>query len=101
VAGELVARFGADADPLGAGKIEERVHAGIAAGLSLTGYADVIEGSSAGAESLLDWVQAVQNIHPFSVSPARKRGSGVVAGANEGVLIIFWPFRMAMTPKPT
>ncbi len=67
VAGELVAGFGADADAFGAAEFEDRVHARVAAGLALAGDADVVEGSSAGAEGLFDGVQAVQNFHAFSV----------------------------------
>jgi hypothetical protein len=67
VAGELVAGFGGDADAFGAGEVEDRVHAGVAAGFTLAGYADVVERAGSGAEGLLDGVQAVQNIHCFSV----------------------------------
>ena len=67
VAGELVSGLGADADALGAGEFEDRVHAGVAALLALARNADVVEGAGAGAESLFDGVQAVQNIHRFSV----------------------------------
>jgi hypothetical protein len=67
VAGELVAGFGGDADAFGAGEVEDRVHARVAAGFTLSGYADVVERAGAGAEGLLDGVQAVQNIHCFSV----------------------------------
>jgi hypothetical protein len=67
VAGELVAGLGADTDAPGAGEFEDRVHAGVAAGFALACNADVVEGASAGAEGLFDGVQAVQNIHRFSV----------------------------------
>ena len=67
VAGELVAGLGGDADAFGAGEFENRVHARVAAGFALAGYADVVERAGAGAEGLLDRVQAVQNIHCFSV----------------------------------
>ena len=67
VAGELVAGLGGDADAFGAGEVEDGVHAGVAAGFALAGDADVVEVSGAGAEGLLDRVQAVQNIHAFSV----------------------------------
>ena len=67
VAGELVAGLGADANAFGAGELEDGVDAGVAAGFALASYAEVVEGSGAGAEGLLDRVQAVQNIHCFSV----------------------------------
>jgi hypothetical protein len=78
VAGELVAGLGVDANALGAGKFEQRVHTGVAAGLPLTGNADVVEGSGAGAKGLLNGVQAVQNIHPSSV--IRPEGKAALAG---------------------
>ena len=73
VAGELVAGLGADANAFGAGELEDGVHAGVAAGVALAGDGEVVEGSGAGAESLLDRVQAVQNIHCFSVKGLERR----------------------------
>ena len=70
VAGELIARLGADADAFEAAEFEKRVHARVAAALALAGDADVIERPGTRAQGLLDGVQAVQNIH----------GSSVVAG---------------------
>jgi len=67
VASELVAWLCADANALGAGELEDRFHTGVAAGVALAGDREVVEGSSACAEGLFDRVQAVQNIHCFSV----------------------------------
>jgi hypothetical protein len=67
VAGELVAGLGADANAFGAGELEDCIEARVAAGFALASYAEVIERAGAGAEGLFDGVQAVQNIHCFSV----------------------------------
>ena len=82
MAGELVAGLGGDADAFGAAEVEERVHAGIAAALTLAGYADVVERAGAGAEGLLNRVQAVQNIHGISV--IGERAGGMQAGTGRG-----------------
>ncbi len=84
VAGELVAGLGADADAFGAAEFEESVHAGVAAALALAGDADVVKRSSAGAEGLLNGVQAVQNIHPSSVLGEKRREEGGWSGLEFG-----------------
>ncbi len=80
VAGELVAGLGGDANAFGAGELEDGVDAGVAAGFALAGDGEVVEGSGAGAEGLLDRVQAVQNIHRFSVLGMGGRGGLSGAG---------------------
>ncbi len=59
-AGELVAGLDGDADFGGAAELDEAFEAFVAA---LAGYADVIELAGAGADGLLDWVEAVENFH--------------------------------------
>jgi hypothetical protein len=59
-AGELVAGLDGDADFGGAAELDEAFEAVVAA---LAGYADVIELAGAGADGLLDWVEAVENFH--------------------------------------
>jgi hypothetical protein len=80
VAGELVAGLGGDADTGGAGGLEDALEPRVAAGFALAGDADVVDLSRSGAESLFDRVEAVQNIHRYSVSggwaAARVRGAG-------------------------
>ena len=67
VAGELVARFGGDADALGAGELEDGVGAGVAAGFAFAGDADVVDGTRSSAQSFFHRVQAVQDFHLSSV----------------------------------
>jgi hypothetical protein len=84
----LVARFGADADAFGAGEFEDCLHAGIAAGhargISFLGYADVIERAGAGSEGLFYWVQAVENIHCFSVMGEKQLTAEIWLGGEAG-----------------
>jgi hypothetical protein len=59
-AGELVAWFEGDTDAGGAAEIDEAGDSGIAAGVAaLAGDANVFELARAGADGLLDWVEAV------------------------------------------
>jgi hypothetical protein len=94
VAGELVAGLGADANAFGAGELEDGIDAGVAAGFALAGDAEVVERAGAGAEGLFDGVQAVQNIHGFSVIgfeteegsvPQDEAGGAAVGAKIEGV----------------
>ena len=71
-AGELVAGFDGDADFGCAAELDEAFEAVVAA---LAGYADVIELAGAGADGLLDWVEAVENFHWLSL-PAEGQGIG-------------------------
>ena len=63
-AGELVAGLDGDADFGGAAEFDEAFEAVVAA---LAGDADVIELAGAGADGLLDWVEAVENFHSLSL----------------------------------
>jgi len=58
--GELVAGFEGDTDAGGAAEVDEAGDSGIAAGVAvLAGDADVVELARAGADGLLDGVEAV------------------------------------------
>jgi hypothetical protein len=72
-AGELVAGLDGDADFCGSAEFDEAFEAVVAA---FAGYADVIELAGAGADGLLDWVEAVENFHDFSLLPVGSREIG-------------------------
>ena len=68
-AGELVARLDGDTDFGGSAEFDEAFEAVVTA---LAGYADVIELAGAGADGLLNWVEAVENFHPSKIPPTGK-----------------------------
>ena len=65
-AGELVAGFEGEADVGVAAKLGEALQAGVAA---LAGQQDAVQPARAGADRLLDRVQAVTNFHWTSLLP--------------------------------
>jgi hypothetical protein len=72
-AGELVAGFDGDADAGGAAELGEAFELLIS---TLAGDADVIELAGTGTDSLLDWMEAVQNFHSSSLPLETSRNSG-------------------------
>ena len=72
-AGELVAGLDGDANFGGSAEFDEAFEAVVAA---FAGYADVIELAGAGADGLLDWVEAVENFHDLSLLPVGSREIG-------------------------
>jgi len=59
VAGELVARLGGDADVGLTAEVEDGLETRVAAGFALACDADVVDLANAGADGLLDGVEAV------------------------------------------
>jgi hypothetical protein len=80
VAGELLARFGHDAEVGGAGESQDGFEAGVAAGFALASDGDVVDGLGTGTQRLLDRVQAVKNLHRDSVWAVENLGRKVLSG---------------------
>lgn len=91
VTSELIAWLGGDANAFGTGKGENRIEAWIATCFPLAGHTDVIQRARTGSEGLLNRVQAVQNIHRFSVLAqppsvlADEAGGSAVRAEIEGI----------------
>lgn len=90
---QLVTGFRRDPHTFGARKREDRLEAGVSASFALAGDTDVVQGAHTRPESLLNGMQAVQNIHTLSVLarggsvPADEAGGAVIGAQIEGIHI--------------